>query len=110
MRTVMTWVSGASAVLIAVQAGAGEVASRTGTITAVPVSAHAVEVRVQSVHGWHCVGLFAKPAQEGEAVQFPLTCSDKVEARALMSVEDGRAALVFRRKDGNKGSAALTLD
>lgn len=102
---------GAAAMLAVgiVQAQAGEVMSRYGTVTAVPMAAGTVVVRVKSVHGWSCEGLYARPDQPDAAVNFPLSCSDDVEGKALMSIENGRAALMFQRKDGSKGSAAITV-
>lgn len=67
-------------------------------------------VEVNSLHGWTCSGQYDPPARRGAAVDFPLTCSDEVEGKALMSIEDGRAALLFQRKDGSKGSAAFAVE
>ncbi|NGQ89920.1 hypothetical protein G5V65_03350 [Rhodobacter sp. HX-7-19] len=79
-------------------------------VSARAVSSDQVEVRVSSAFGWHCEGLFAHPAQRGDAVRFPLACSDDVKGKALMSIEGKRAALIFSRADGSKGSAAFRLE
>ncbi|PLL10980.1 hypothetical protein C0V75_16885 [Tabrizicola sp. TH137] len=90
---------------------AGEVMSRWGAIAMVPAaSGEGLEVRVESVHGWVCEGLYAHPSKAGAAVGFPLTCSDRVEGEALMSVEDGLAVMAFNRDDGTHGSAKLRLE
>jgi hypothetical protein len=90
---------------------AGELMSRWGAVQMVPsASGDGVQVRVESVHGWVCEGLYAHPAKAGAAVGFPLTCSDRVEGEALMSVEDGLAVMAFNRDDGTRGSAKLRLE
>lgn len=93
-------------------AGAGEiVAQNYGTVTHRPApSGNGTVIEVTSAHGWACTGLYAAPSRAGDAVGFPLTCSDEVDGKALMSVEDGRAAILFQRKDGSKGSAAFPMD
>ena len=79
-------------------------------VSARAVSPDQVEVRVSSAFGWRCEGIFAHPEQRGDAVRFPLACSDDVEGKALMSIEGKRAALIFSREDGSKGSAAFRLE
>lgn len=69
------------------------------------------EVRVTSAKGWRCEGLYAPNPDRGGAVRFPMDCSDDVETTALMQVNpaDGRAALLFSRKDGSSGKAAFSV-
>lgn len=90
---------------------AGVTAAMAGdAVSARAVSADQVEVRVSSAFGWRCEGVFAHPERRGDAVRFPLSCSDDVEGKALMSIEGKRAALIFSREDGSKGSAAFRLE
>lgn len=92
-------------------AAAGEMMSRWGAIKMEPVASGAgVQVRLESVYGWVCEGVYAHPAKAGAAVDFPLTCSDDVEGKALMSVEDGLAVMAFNREDGTRGSAKMRLE
>ena len=98
--------------LVAGAATAGEVMSPDyGAVTYRPAPSGAgTLIEVKSLHGWSCSGVYAPPARAGEAVDFPLDCSDDVKGKALMSVEDGRAAILFQRKDGSKGSAAFRME
>lgn len=92
-------------------AAATEIVSRWGVIAMVPDGTGAgLAVRVESVHGWVCEGRYATPSRSGAAVGFPLTCSDKVEGKALMSVEEGIAVMAFNRNDGTRGSAKLRVE
>ncbi|WGV17666.1 hypothetical protein [Fuscovulum ytuae] len=92
-------------------AGAAELESRWGVVAMEPAASGAgVAVRLESVFGWVCEGVYDHPAREGAAVRVPLTCSDEVETKALMSVEDGIAVMAFNRTDGTRGSAKLRLD
>lgn len=109
MQTKMLLMAALSAAAFGMQAGAGEVVSPQGLISAVPIAADTVAVRVKSVHGWSCEGLYAAPDQPGAPVKFPLACSDDVKGKALMSIEGGRAALLFQREDGSKGTAAVSV-
>lgn len=109
MQTKTLLLAAVMAAAVSAQAGAGEVVSAQGLISAVPVAADRVAVRVKSVHGWSCEGLYGAPDRPGAPVKFPLDCSDDVKGKALMSIEGGRAALLFQREDGSKGTAAVTI-
>jgi hypothetical protein len=109
MQTRMLPIAALIVAAFSAQAGAGEVVSAQGLVSAIPVAADMVAVRVKSVHGWSCEGLYDEPERPGAAVKFPLDCSDDVKGKALMSIEGGRAALLFQREDGSKGTAAVTL-
>ena len=91
---------------------AAPVATRGETVlaTAGPVAGSAA-VQVTSAKGWQCEGLYAPTANGMAAVRFPMDCSDDVDTTALMRVNptDGRAALLFSRKDGTSGKATFAL-
>lgn len=91
---------------------AAPVATRGETVlaTAGPVAGSAA-VQVTSAKGWQCEGLYAPEADRMAAVRFPMDCSDDVDTTALMRVNpsDGRAALLFSRKDGTSGKATFAL-
>jgi hypothetical protein len=78
--------------------------------TAGPIAGSA-DVQVTSARGWQCRGQFLPEAAKGAAMRFPLDCSDDVTATALMQVnpEDGRAAMLFSRKDGSSGQAVFAI-
>ena len=102
---------GAAVFAAAGAAGAAELESRWGVVAMEPVATGSgVAVRVESKFGWVCEGVYSHPAKAGAAVRVPLTCSDEVEMKALMSVEDGIAVMAFNRNDGTRGSAKLRLD
>lgn len=69
-------------------------------------------IEVMSAEGWTCAGRYAAPRESGEMVRFDLNCDDAVEAKAIMSVDPatGRAALVFDRDDGHRGSATFGME
>ena len=69
-------------------------------------------IEVRSADGWACEGTYAAPAQNKATVAFPLACNDRMSAEAMMSVDrqTGRAALIFKRKDGDRGSAAFRME
>ncbi|MEY4872051.1 MAG: hypothetical protein RLZZ563_1381 [Pseudomonadota bacterium] len=91
---------------------AATVATRGETVlaTAGPVAGSAA-VQVTSAKGWQCEGLYKPSANRRDAVRFPMACSDAVDTTALMRVNpaDGRAALLFSRKDGTSGKATFAL-
>jgi len=92
-------------------AGATEVSSPSGMVRVHPAGEGRAVVTVTSRQmGWACRGEWAAPARNGDAVRFPLECSDAVAGKALMSVEDGRGALMFQRDDGANGSAAFVME
>lgn len=91
-------------------AGAVEVASPSGVVRVHPEGEGRAVVTVTSRLGWACRGDWVAPAQDGDAVRFPLDCSDAVKGKAMMSVADGRGALMFLRDDGANGSAAFAMD
>ena len=102
---------GAAVFVGAGSAGAVELESRWGVVAMVPAASGAgLDVRVESRFGWVCRGVYDHPAKAGSAVPVPLTCSDEVEGKALMSVQDGIAVMAFNRDDGTRGSAKLRLD
>ena len=70
-----------------------------------------IEVK-SAADGWSCMGRYAAPAENGATVRFALKCDDAVTGDAMMSVdrETGRAALIFKREDGDRGSAAFRMD
>lgn len=84
--------------------------AETVLATAGPIAGSA-NVQVTSARGWHCQGQFLPDAAQGAPSRFPLECSDDVKATALMQVnpEDGRAALLFSRKDGSSGQAVFDV-
>lgn len=92
--------------------GAAPTVTRGETVlaTAGPIAGSA-DVQVTSARGWQCRGQFLPEAAKGAATRFPLDCSDDVKATALMQVnpEDGRAALLFSRKDGSSGKAVFDI-
>jgi hypothetical protein len=92
--------------------GAAPPVTRAETVlaTAGPVAGSA-NVQVTSARGWQCQGQFLPDAATGTPTRFPLECSDDVKATALMQVnpEDGRAALLFSRKDGSSGQAVFDM-
>lgn len=68
-------------------------------------------IHVSSKDGWTCEVSYAAPGRDGSMVRFPLVCTDAVEGEAIMSVDGatGRAALVFDRDDGYRGSATFAM-
>lgn len=91
---------------------AAPVATRGATVlaTAGPLAGSA-EVQVTSAKGWRCNGVYRPGPGQNDAVRFPMTCSDDVETTALMQVDpaDGRAAMLFSRKDGTSGRAVFAF-
>lgn len=93
---------------------ASEVMSGDGGVRIAALAADGsavVEVR-SAADGWACRGNYAAPAENGATVRFPLACNDDVTGDAMMSVdrETGEAALIFKREDGDRGSAAFRME
>lgn len=111
--------AGLAGVAVAVWAVAGtvqasDVVSADGGVRVSSLSSDGsaqVEVR-SAADGWSCRGVYAAPGQNGATVRFPLACTDDVTGDAMMSVdrETGRAALIFKREDGDRGSAAFLME
>lgn len=98
----------------AAAAQASDVASADGGVRVAKLAADgSAVVEVSSAaDGWSCRGTYAAPSESGATVRFPLACNDDVTGDAMMSVdrETGRAALIFKREDGDRGSAAFRME
>ncbi len=106
-----------AAICLALVAGAGagqasDVTSEDGAVRVARMGSDgSAVIHVSSRDGWSCEGSYAAPRKSGSMVRFPLQCSDAVKGEAIMSVdgETGRAAMVFDRDDGYRGSATFAM-